>query len=419
MEWKICVAPSVLIVIGFLSNAASGAARDGFDPQVTAANTTDLVFRCSMEGFTDTIANFRGLNISKVLDNTSTPWLLAVLAIVEQFFPPREGVMLSLFNSHAQVKGQYIGGNFSGSFVELVLTDMWPRDIAHGLYTCTASYDRHAADSSPTNWSTNLKLLRDFNPQSTGPNFNVTKHAGFTLSCRHDLSSSGSGWYNISITRLRNNRSSQVLAWKAASVTSGNCASKEEHDLTCWSFKGSSFTELHVHLFYTSWQAGELFQCRVERQGSGPYIKNFTLEEECAETNDSRGCNTNEHVKDKTTEHVNDKTRSDAIYWKTVAIVLASILAVYIIVTVVYKFRTRCPCVNNGTPGGGGGGQNADSGNQSEPQGKEQPLPEPKQQNRNSSDNCNEAEEGNGARLSEGEYNEDDRLVNTRTNQTS
>ena len=370
MEWKICVAPSVLIFTGFLYNAASGAARDGFDPQVTAAKTTDLVFRCSMEGFTDTIATFHELNIAKVLDNTNTPSVLAVLAIVEQSFPPREGVMLSLFNSHAQVKGQYIGGNFSGSFVELVLTDMWPRDRAHGLYTCTASYDRHTADSSSTKWSTNLTLSRDFNPQSTGPNFNVTKHAGLTLSCRHDLSSSGSGWYNISITRLRNNRSSQVLAWKAANVTSGNCASKEEHDLTCWSFKGSSFTELHVHLFYTSWQAGELFQCRVERQGSGPYIKNFTLEEECAETNDSRGCNTTEHVK--------DKTRSDANNWKTVAIVLAFLLAalivVGIIVIVVYKFRTRCPCVNNGTPGGGGGGQNADSGNQNKSQGNEQQM---------------------------------------------
>ena len=391
MERKICVAPSVLIVIGFLSNAASGAARDGFDPQVTAAKTTDLVFRCSMEGFPDTIATFHELNIAKVLDNTNTP---GVLAIVEKSPPPRKGAMLSLFNSHAQVKGQYIGGNFSGSLVELVLTDMWPRDIAHGLYTCTASYDRHRADSISTKWSTNLTLSRDFNPQSTGPNFNVTKHAGLTLSCRHDLSSSGSGWYNISITRLRNNRSSQVLAWKAANVTSGNCASKEEHDLTCWSFKGSNFTELHVHLFYTSWQAGELFQCRVERQGSGPYIKNITLEEECAETNDSRGCNTTEHVK--------DKTRSDANNWKTVAIVLAFLLAalivVGIIVIVVYKFRTRCPCVNNGTPGGGGGGQNADSGNQNESQGNELQMGL-MQQNENSSDNYNEAEEGNGADL--------------------
>ena len=298
MEWKICVAPSVLIVIGFLYNAASGATRDGFDPQVTAAKTTDLVFRCSMEGFPDTNATFHeltfhALNIAKVLGDTSTP---GVLAIVEKSPPPRKGALLSLFNSHAQVKGQYVGGNFSGSLVELVLTDMWPRDIAHGLYTCTASYDRHRADSISTKWSTNLTLSRDFNPQSTGPNFNVTKHAGLTLSCRHDLSSSGSGWYNISITRLRNNRPSQVLAWKAANVTSGNCASKEEHDLTCWSFNESNFTELHVHLFYTSWQAGELFQCRVERQGSGPYIRNFTLEEECAETNDSGGRNTTEYV---------------------------------------------------------------------------------------------------------------------------
>jgi len=75
--------------------------------------------------------------------------------------------------------------------------------------------------------------------------------------------------------------------------------------------------------------------------------------------------------------------------------------------------------VVTGNFGLGGGGQNADSGNQGEPQGNEQPLPEPRQQNRNSSDNWNEAEEGNGAHLPEDEYNEDDRLVNTRTNQTS
>ena len=355
MEWMNCVAPSVLIFIGFLSNAASGAARDGFDPRVTAAKTTDLFFMCSMEGFPDTIATFHELNIAKVLDNTSTPWVLAVLAIVEQSFPPSEGVMLSLLNSHAQVKGQYVSGKFSSSFVELVLTDMWPRDRAHGLYECTAIYYIHKADSNPRKWSTNLTLSRDFNPQSTGPNFNVTKHAGLTLSCRHDLSSSGSGWYNISITRLRNNRSSQVLAWKAANVTSANCASKEEHDLTCWSFKESNFSELHVHMFYTSWQAGELFQCRVERQGSGPYIKNFTLEEECAETNDSRGCNTTEHVKDKTGSDANSLTDTE--------IALIAVCIILCIIVLVYRFRTRRPSVNNGTHGGGGGGRNADSGN--------------------------------------------------------
>lgn len=355
MKWWYFVTNILLIVISFLSCAASGAATEGSELQAFTSSATDFTFMCSMEGFDDKIATFYALQISKVIE-TAPESRPEVLTTLEGNSLPRKSKMLLLFNSHTEVTGRYVRDNVTASFVKLVLIDMCPVDRVYGFYMCTAHYHNHPADSDePIQCDTKLTLPADLERPSTRPNFYVTRNEGLSLSCRYNRSVANSGWYNISITR-----NDRILAWMTQN-SSAICSSEE---CSCWSFNVSQFSELHVHLFNTSWQEGELFQCAVDRGGSGgPTVVNFTAEGDCDKPCDGKGGNAGQQSK--------DETRCDTECNRTERIALGVSLGISVLVVLillilpVHRRMSKLACYKN-NEGQNGGNQNNNGGSPAE-----------------------------------------------------